>query len=1079
MQKRRASLVVWGALALGLLAIAGLILQRLGRDREARRRNNIAIGIIDGVPALNLREGLLQPAIAELEAALRLRPAYATARYNLGLLRFRANDLGGARKELEIVLRDDPDHIRASYVLGLVSEQGGAWEEAIEHFRKVLEKDPGDHHAWLRLGKCLLARRQDEEAVEAIRKAVAISAWNREARYLLMQAYKKLGKEAEATTEVRKFAELDKQRQQGTLPEPESPERNVLPIADSEVSREQPDPTPRYIEITRDAGLDFRHAGARDAEIERALASEPMPREWFDRNRRRLVAAASASCAFLDVDNDDRFDIMLLNADGGHKLLRQMPDGRLSDVTAAAGLGREPAVGTAVACGDFDNDGWTDVFIAGLGGARLYRNAAGKLEDVTDSTGIAAAVPPDSWCSGAAFADVDHDADLDIHVTRLVDLARPAASGDLRFPDDFEGQASLLFRNNRDGAFTEIGGEAHPAGGAAKARSVLFTDSNGDGVTDCVTLDWRGAASVHLNRRDGTFGPAAAASPAPVMLPPVGEARAYGDWDRDGAPDLLVVRSGAAAALFKNLTIPRNWLTVRLEGRTASGVDRSNRRGIGGKVEVRSATKWRAKELRAGNGLGGSDAPELYFDLGDEETVDYARAFFPSGSRRAEKEVKSNRTITLQEPDLSNNSCPTVFTWNGSGFEFITDTISAGILGEVVAPGEYWKPDPDEWIRIEGERLKPIEGRLDVRWVNPLEEVTYLDQVRLVLVEHPEAIEVHPGERMAGDPAGRTPARIHLVERLRPVAGATDSGGGDATGLLARADRTYFDRFRLTPFAGFAEDWSLALDLGPSPGKALLLHGWTQWNSSASAIAAAQAKKSLLGPVLEVQGVDGTWRTGLADLGVPAGLPRTMLVDLGGVLRAGERVVRIRTNRTVYFDQALVADAVAVLDLAAPSPIPRVRAVELPLARADLRRLGYPERVLPDGKQPEVPDYSRVDADAEWRTHAGFLTRLGDVAELLRAVDDRFAVMEHGEEVALSFDAAEIGPVPPGSRRTFLLYSNGFEKGRDIHGAHPFTVEPLPFQAMGTYPYRDDAAPADEGWLRYQLEWNTRWSGGK
>jgi len=438
--------------------------------------------------------------------------------------------------------------------------------------------------------------------------------------------------------------------------------------------------------------------------------------------------------------------------------------------------------------------------------------------------------------------------------------------------------------------------------------------------------------------------------------------------------------------------------------------------------------------------------------------------------------VKSNQAITLREPDLSGTSCPTVFTWNGSGFEFITDTISAGILGEVVSPGQYWTPDPDEWIRIEGERLKPTDGLLDVRWVNPLEEVTYLDLVRLVAVEHPEGIEVYPGERMVGDPGSRESAKIHVLERLRPVAGAVGGDGDDATEVLARADRVYFDRFRFLPFDGFAEDWRLTLDLGPSPGRILLLHGWTRWNSSASVIAAAQARKTLWGPILEVQGRDGTWRTGLADMGVPAGLPRTMLVDLGSVLKDGEHVVRVRTNRTLYFDQALMADQVAVFEPEASSPIPRVHIVELPLARAELRRLGYPRRVLPDGKEPEVPDYSRIDAEAEWGSHSGFLTRFGDVAELLASVDDRFAVMGHGEEVALSFNAAGLAPLAPGSKRTFLLYSNGFEKGRDIHGAHPFTVEPLPFQAMASYPYPEKTAPVDESRLRYLLEWNTRLS---
>jgi hypothetical protein len=146
----------------------------------------------------------------------------------------------------------------------------------------------------------------------------------------------------------------------------------------------------------------------------------------------------------------------------------------------------------------------------------------------------------------------------------------------------------------------------------------------------------------------------------------------------------------------------------------------------------------------------------------------------------------------------------------------------------------------------------------------------------------------------------------------------------------------------------------------------------------------------------------------------------------------------------------------------------------LPLARAELRRLGYPRRVLPGGKHPEVPDYSRIESTAEWGTHAGFFTRFGDVRELLAAVDGRFAVMSHGEEIALSFDAEAPGALLPGWKRTFLLYSSGFEKGRDLHGAYPFTVEPLPFPGMPSYPYPEEAAPGVDGSLDYLGEWNTR-----
>jgi hypothetical protein len=257
----------------------------------------------------------------------------------------------------------------------------------------------------------------------------------------------------------------------------------------------------------------------------------------------------------------------------------------------------------------------------------------------------------------------------------------------------------------------------------------------------------------------------------------------------------------------------------------------------------------------------------------------------------------------------------------------------------------------------------------------------------------------------------------------------------------------------------------------------LLLHGWTSWNSSASVFAASQARRALHGPVLDVLGTDGAWRRGLDDLGVPAGLPRTMLVDLEGILHPGERVVRIATNRMVYVDEARTADVAGIFDPdGSPEGAAEAVLFEVPLKAADLRWLGYPRRLLPDGKPPEVFDYSQIEMEAEWGFHEGHLTRFGDVKELLLHADDRFSIMEHGEEVALSFDAAALPALREGRTRTFLLYSRGYEKGLELHSARSASVEPLPFSGMGAYPYPAGAYPLDEERLRWIVEWNTRHS---
>jgi hypothetical protein len=198
-----------------------------------------------------------------------------------------------------------------------------------------------------------------------------------------------------------------------------------------------------------------------------------------------------------------------------------------------------------------------------------------------------------------------------------------------------------------------------------------------------------------------------------------------------------------------------------------------------------------------------------------------------------------------------------------------------------------------------------------------------------------------------------------------------------------------------------------------------------------------------------------------------------VVVDLSPWLRLGEHVVRVRANRTIYVDRAWVATIASTAPIGSSSAPEGMRVIEMPLAGAEQRWLGYPRRTLPDGHLPEVFDYAHVEREAEWRTASGLLTPFGDVTPLLIVTDDRFVVMGHGEEVALAFDARALSPMLPGWSRTWFFHAVGYEKGSEMYSALGDTVGPLPWRDMPSYPspMQDPIGPAA---IEYAHDWLTR-----
>src|SRR5439155_4806951 len=455
----------------------------------------------------------------------------------------------------------------------------------------------------------------------------------------------------------------------------------------------------------------------------------------------------------------------------------------------------------------------------------------------------------------------------------------------------------LLALSDGRGRFTMAA--APPA--SADATAAQFLDYDNDGLLDLLT--WS-ADGPHLFRNVGsgwndvttrTFqsadDPRARTIPSPRAV-------ASADIDRDGGIDLVVADGSGSVAVWRNAGPGRHpSVHVQLTGRA------SNRGGVGAKIDLRAGSlRQRIETSAATPPVGPAD---VLFGLGRRSRADVVRVLWPSGILQAETSVAS--PMAIAELDRKPSSCPFLYTWNGRRFEFVTDFMGGGEMGYWEAPGVRNVPDPDEYVRIRDDQLRPKDDRYELRVTNELEEAVFLDRLQLLAVSHHADVEIFPNEGMTDPPK---PFRLFAVRDLRPPAGAVDDHGHDATSRIARRDREYVDDFKLAAFRGYADAHTLTLMLPVSTeSRLLLLTGWTDYAFSSDNVAANQAGLRLQPPRLELKDDEGRWRTVVADIGIPVGRPQTIVVDLGADgMHAGHGAVDVRivTNMRIYWDQILV-----------------------------------------------------------------------------------------------------------------------------------------------------------------------------
>ncbi|MGH9340459.1 MAG: CRTAC1 family protein [Acidobacteriota bacterium] len=322
------------------------------------------------------------------------------------------------------------------------------------------------------------------------------------------------------------------------------------PIPGSSVSSDR---AVQFVDVSSEAGIDFRHHNG---------SSED----------KFLVETFGSGVAWIDYDNDGFLDLYFVNSKSlaeenpspGNVLYRNSGKGTFLDVTKTAGVSGNGGAGTGVAVGDYDNDGFLDLFVTYYGPNILYRNNGdGTFSDSTSKAGVAGG---NSWSSSAGFFDYDRDGDLDLYVVNYLDYHlddNPYCGFEKEgyrmycHPTTFDGSPDQLFRNNGDGTFTDVSAQAGIANPAGKGLGVTFADLDQDGYPDIYIANDTVRNFLYRNSGDGTFEDItyrAGAGYDPNGKPQAGMGTDSGDFDGDGLLDLFVTNfSEELNALYRNV----------------------------------------------------------------------------------------------------------------------------------------------------------------------------------------------------------------------------------------------------------------------------------------------------------------------------------------------------------------------------------------------------------------------------------------------------------------------------------------------------------------------------------------------
>ncbi len=1131
-------------------------------EQAAQADSGLVIARLNqGIAYLNLQK--VDEAKAAFEDVLKRDPKNPYAWYGLGMLAKNTGDAQAAIDAFKHVIEIDPNDADTWYFLGTAYVQAKQFPQAIEAFEHALKLNPLHASAEFGLSRAYQQSGDSDHAREHLKKFQYITQNKIGAPMSL--AYGEQGqysRAVESPSAVLKAPAPIKVRFVDVTKEAEFSTRITVPGSPLEMAGTVPNLFgfgACFLDYDGDGRVDIFVAD-RGKEGGLALYHNLGNGKFEDVTRKAGLDPTlhAISCTAGDYDNDGFVDLVI-GLDGRLLLEHNEKNGTFKDVTEASGIHSDGLI-LGLTFVDYDHDGDLDLYVTrfswdhqldaadmsffakNTGNHVMWRNNGnGTFTDTTESTGLVGA--------GSAIGSIGTDYNND----RAVDIVVASAKGPEIFENPREGKfnsrqpwsvpaptltfgvavldfdhdgwmdlaftqagtpAVTLWRNNH-GKFEPV---ALPVTNWVHAWGIAAFDYDNDGWVDLVavgeTKDGKGEVRLFRNLGPDGFKDVTADVGLDKIQLKNPRAIITGDYDGDGATDLLITQNHGPAVLLRNEGGNKNhWLRLSLKGLA------DNKSAIGTKVEVFSGGNRQKFEIAGSNGYLGQNSTDIVVGLGDSKEADIVRMLWPTGVLEDEIQVAGDKQQNFLELDRRGSSCPTLFVWNGERYEFVADMLGAGVVGHWVGPGQRDIPRPVEYIKINASDIRPrtsdvgengsanvrgpqsAAGLLSFRFMEPLEEAVYLDQVRLLAVDHPGDVDVYPNEYFASNPPYPS-FKVVISRDARPPAGAWDEHGHDVLpDLLAHR---YFGDFALTQFSGFAKPHSLTLDLGEAYRGGslwLLLHGEVEYFSANSMYAASQAGLQALSPYVEAllpdgKDANGKWKRVMDDMGFPAGGPRTMTADLTGKLPVGTRKIRITTNLQIYWDSVLIDRTEQVAPPSrrhlaggaegeTPSGQPAgcrrydFCVTPVPLVRADLQFHGYPFKIegTPPGNVQYI--YEKASATGPYTRPSGTYTRYGDVLPLLTSTDDKLAVFGSGDEVQLDFDPAKVPALPKGWVRDYFFAANGYEKDMDFYAAEGNYVAPLPFLSMGEYPYPPKRSfPLDDAHLNYLLEYNTRQMSG-
>jgi Flp pilus assembly protein TadD len=1006
-----------------------------------------------------LRANQPQKALQHAEETVKLDHSSGPGHYLAGCALLRMGRPVDAIKELQQAKDVDRTINAVSFQLGLAYQQAGKFEEATEQFQEVTRFEATHGAAWYALSQVLLRLNRTDEAQQALAEHQKIKA-GEPTRITDPALFEKC-----RYTEIRTPFEL------------EQPDSKGIAVTFVDVTGKAfPGTAKQYSGPV--AVIDPDHTGwnslfLMESNVFRLLLNS---NGTFQAQENVMPALGDTKYhqALVADFNGDHYDDVIILGDKGSHVFKFATNGGMTDASRFARLAQVSAESGVLV--DLDFSAKLDLVIVrpSSNDVRVLRNLSNPyFADNTTNSGVPLSL---AGAQQLVVEDWNNDELPDLFVVR-------------------EGQTPLLFVKERGGALVQTNLDLPVASimatgdlnndlrmdlvifngseivcvfngtnerrsipvGASKPSALQLIDYDNDGWLDIVLAD--DGLRVWRNRGKAGFEERTAALGLDKLRGNRISAILAADFDRDGDTDLLLAREGAGLQLLSNEGGNKN-LQVKID---VVG-HKANASGIGIVIEAAAGGLRVARRV--------TTLP-IEIGVGSHRQLDGLRGRFVMHVNYTDFKVDPTNVFTLDELTFPEGSCPNLYAWDGKTFRFVTDLLGAAPAGLPVAEGRYIDSDPDEYVWVGDEKLFPLrDGNYVLQITEELREVLYLDEAKLVVVDHPPGTEVHTtGKLLPGKPF--PPHALVTLHHRYPLLHAINNEGKDVTDLLRDTDgrRVSPTKLRMPQLRGLAEAHNVTVDFGELPidkPLVLALTGWLRFGGGTANIAASlEPDLPFPFPVLEVES-DGKWTQVPVVAGAPAGKTKSIIIDLAGKLPTGARRLRLSAAFEIHWDRIALFEKHDNSETRITFVSPNV---------ADLHWRGFSEYKHLPWHEPLTPAYESTYSTARWTiTPAGWCTRYGDVSELIGKRDNAFALINGGDELTLKFSPRRLPAKPADAQRDFFLWSVGWDKDSDFHCVRGDEVEPLPWHGMDDQQYGHQIRPpfpSDELMKKY----NTRWVG--